>query len=304
MLFLELLRKLDAGLPVPISQYKYVGLGGPYLEDFTALHGAFEMRRMTSLEVKEHVFSRQRINQPHSQVRLTLDSTTDYVEHHRKGPGPQLVWFDYEWQDWRNQIAESCDLLRQLPLFSIFKISLSGKTDWLVESTNDPLPLRAQKLQDLFPDSGPFEENQITREHICDTLYQICHRAIADAVPDSHARSVRTLAAYWYDDGTPMLTITLLIAPITDIEALIDDCNLRKWPFADIEWSGAKNIAVPHLSVREKLAIDRLLPRANTRTVLKKLKVRFDEEYWKSYRTLSNYIRFHRHVPAFMRVSI
>jgi hypothetical protein len=50
LLFIELLRRLDRALSRPIAQYKYVGLGGPYLEDFNLLHATFGNNEMTSLE--------------------------------------------------------------------------------------------------------------------------------------------------------------------------------------------------------------------------------------------------------------
>src|SRR5256885_1563207 len=96
LLFLELLRKLEGNLRVSVGKYQYVGLGGPYLEDFGAIHGAFGSRSMTCLEIKKHVYSRQRINQPHSQITLTLDSTSDFVKNYKTGKKPPLVWFDYE----------------------------------------------------------------------------------------------------------------------------------------------------------------------------------------------------------------
>src|SRR5258706_16377823 len=80
LLFLELLRKLDGSLPRRIRLYEYVSLGGPYLEDFALVHAAFKNRHMTSLEVNEHVRTRQVVNLPYSCIDLTIDSTTDFVD--------------------------------------------------------------------------------------------------------------------------------------------------------------------------------------------------------------------------------
>lgn len=305
LLFLELLRKLDGKLPTPVMNYEYVGMGGPYLEDFAAIHGMFGNLRMTSLEIHKHVRTRQAINRPNSRVYLTPYSTADFVASYKPRRWPLLGWFDYEWPDWMKQISESCDLLRQLPELSIFKITLSGRTDWLDEgAARDPMVFRAEKLSAMFADYGTFAADRVNRDSICDTLYSIFRRAVADAVPDTSQRRARSLASYRYDDGTPILTVTLILGPPDKLNRVISGAKLEDWPFADLNWGGAKQLAVPNLSIREKLAVDSMLPDAATKTVLSKLKLRLSGDYGECVRAMENYVQLYRHVPAFVRVTI
>ncbi len=305
LLFLELLRKLDARLPGGIGKYHYIGLGGPYLEDFNLIGGTFKSKRMVSLEVKKNVQTRQAINQAYCRIELTLNSTTHFVENYTKGRVPLIVWFDYEWPDWKTQIAESCDLLQKLPPMSIFKITLSGKTDWLgVDDPADPLVGRAKKLTEMFGDYGEYTPAQMNADNICDTLYRILRRAVADAVPDTTDQCVRSLASYRYNDGTPILTVAMIIGPIAQVENVIGQAELPDWPFSDLYWHGPKEIAVPHLSVRERLTVDRLLPDASARTVIRKLKLRLGENYQESLKAVDNYVQFYQHVPQFLRVTV
>ena len=299
LLFLELLRKLDG--TIPVAKCRYVSLGGPYLEDFSLIHGAFGNRDMVSLEVREHVRSRQRINQPHSQIELTLDSTNDFVEGYQTGRKPLIVWFDYEWPDWKQQISESCELIQKLPQMSIFKITLSGKTGSLGGDPKDPLQERARKFTEMFSDYGSFTAGDMNKTSICDTLYKVLHKAVAEAVPDSAKRAVRTLASYHYDDGTPILTVTMIIGPIAKIEQIAD--KLKTWPFADINWNKPQQIAIPSLSLREKLAVDRLLPNASAKKVVRQLKFQLTEKLSDSVKVMENYIQFYGHVPQFLRVT-
>jgi hypothetical protein len=304
LLFLELLRKLDGKLPETIASYKYVSLGGPYLEDFLLVHAAFGNRRMVSLETKQHVRTRQVINLPYSRIALTLDSTREFVDKYKTGNTPLIAWFDYEWQSWKDQLSESCDLLQKLPLFSIFKLTLTGKTDWLGGGGSDPLRGRADALSAMFADYGPFEPSQLNQASICTTLYGICRRAIAEAVPDTHQRAVRTLAAYEYNDGTPVLTITMTVGPLEDIRRLAVDADLSDWPYAVLNWRAPKNIAVPHLGLRERLAIDKFMPDADARTIVRRLKLRLTDNYADSVRAIKNYKEFYQYVPQFLRVSL
>ncbi|MCE0497844.1 MAG: hypothetical protein LV481_07865 [Methylacidiphilales bacterium] len=300
VLFLELLRKLNGNIPV--GKCKYVSLGGPYLEDFSLIHGAFGNRDMVSLEIKEHVRSRQRINRPHSQIVLTLDSTSDFVEKYQTDRKPLIVWFDYERPDWKSQISESCELLQKFPQMGIFKVTLSGKTDWLQGNPEDPLPERAIKVTKMFGDYGNFTAGDINDDSICDTLYKILHAAVAAAVPDTAKRMVRTLASYQYNDGTPILTVTMIVGPSAKIKQI--ENKLKKWPFANLNWDKPQRIAIPSLSLREKLAVDQLLPNASATKIVKKLKLQLVEKYMDSVNIMKNYIQFYRHVPQFLRVTL
>src|SRR5690349_13178826 len=157
LLFVELLRKLDRNLSKSVGKYRYVSLGGPYLEDFALIHSTFGNQAMTSLEIREEVRTRQQINQPHSRIELTLDSTTDFVSKYQPARTPLIVWFDYEYADWKQQLVESCSLLQKLPPMSLFKITLPCSTRWLAgDDQKDPLSAKAEKLSSVFSDYGPF----------------------------------------------------------------------------------------------------------------------------------------------------
>lgn len=299
LLFIELLRRLDRELPKHVEDYTYVGLGGPYLEDFNTIYAAFGNQRMISLELKEHVLSRQKLNQPYSRLKLTLSSTREFVDEFQSQRDPLIVWFDYEQADWKNQLIECCDLLPKLPSMSIFKVTLPGSTKWLGSDLDNVA--RAEKLSEIFADYGPFTATDISPTNIYNILYGICRRAIAEGAPDTRQRSVRSLASYSYNDGTPILTVTMIIGPIDTIEAVIQ--SLSTWVFADVNWQGPKEIAVPPLSLREKLAVDCLLP-ASGRTVINKLKLRFSEDYRESIAAMDNYVRLYRHVPHFVRITL
>jgi hypothetical protein len=305
LLFIELLRRIDSSLPRPIEKYKYVGMGGPFLEDFNLIHSSFATKHMTSLELDKHTRNRQDLNLPASCITLTLDSTTDFKDNYIPGRTPLLVWFDYSKPDWKSQLAECCELLQKLPAMSIFKITLTGSTAWLGGGGGgDPLDKRAAKLNELFGDYGPFEGVDLSKKNIGKTLFTLCHRVIADAVPDSHSRAVRTLAAYRYDDGTPILTLTMLVGPLQAVEDVIQKSRLDDWPFANVNWAESKEISVPQLSIREKLSIDRLLPKASPRTVVNKLRLRLADNYDDSIDAINRYIEFSRHVPQFLRVAL
>lgn len=299
LLFVEALRLASRTLPSRISRYTYVGMGGPYLEDFNLLHLAFGITDMISLEIKSDILTRQILNQPHSCVTLTKNSTRDFIEQMQPRLKPYVIWFDYESPNWKEQLEEVCDLLRQLPSMSILKITLPGRINWIGGKDNKE---GAERLSAMFADYGPFDEAQVTKKSISATMYSVCRKAIADAVPDTRQKCVRSLASYFYDDGTPILTIAMIVGPLDKVDCVSKE--LSSWPFADINWRGPKEIAVPSLSLREKLVVDSLLPNASARTIINKLKLRFGRDYQGSVSALTNYVELYRHVPQFVRVTL
>lgn len=299
LLFLELLHRLDRVLAdTSISDYIYVGLGGPYLEDFNLIHATFGNRRMISLELQKDVLTRQVINRPCSQVSLTNLSTRDYIDDLRLGRTPSIVWLDYSSPRWIEQFAECFDLIPKLAPMSIFKVTLTGKTRQL-GATNTQ---RAERLSEMFGDYGPFQSGDVKPERICSTLFRIFRRALSDAAPDAHSRAVRSLTAYEYHDGTPVLTMTMIVGPIAKVETVTG--VVGRWPFSAINWKEPRLIDVPPLSLREKLAVDRLLPDAHPRTVINKLNLRFADKYEDSIAAMSNYVELYRFVPHFVRMAI
>lgn len=301
LLFIELLRKLDGSLGKNVEKYRYVSLGGPFLEDFGLMHSAFGIRDMLSLETERHVLSRQNLNTPYSKITLTLDSTTDFVRKFDAGKKSHIVWFDYEEPSWKQQIAESCTMLAALPPMSIFKITLSGKA----ESLGGTLEEKAAELNTMFEDYGPFTSAMMNKETICSTLFKIFRRAVAAAIPDSSMRCLRSLASYEYNDHRiPILTITILIGPDAQLRETIGKSRLKEWPFSGLSWHDPIKIAVPDLSLRERLAVNRLLPDASARTLLRKLKLELSKEKEQSLESMKQYCDFYRQIPQFLRFTI
>jgi len=293
-LFVELLHLLDNRLGTRIRDHTYVGLGGPYLEDFHLIHALFGTSNMISLEIDGSVVTRQRINCPNSAVTLTSRSTTDFVETFVFNENPLIVWFDYTTAAWAEQISECCKLLQKLPALSLFKVTLSGAGD---------KKAALEKLRTNFASFGQFDETDVYRDNIYKTLYSLLRQAIAQAIPDSEELCVRSLASYNYDEGTPILTVTMIVGPLDTIESIVNEA-LAAWRFADINWKGPKQIGVPNFGIRERLAIDQLLPASNAQEILDQLKLQLAPTHPESLRQMESYLEFYRQVPQFLRVSL
>jgi hypothetical protein len=300
-LFVDLLKYIGPSLPVPLANYPYVGLGGPYLADFALLQDELGFAQMQSLETDSHVHKRQKFNIPHCRIAASRKSTGDFADAFvpRK---PTIVWFDYSKAEWDVQIAESCDLMAKLPSLSIFKITLA-----CVASRSGPLGRgtreeRAHKLHELFEDYGPFEEEDITRNNLPKTLYGVLQKVVAYRFADNPHHAIKTLASFVYDDGTPILTVSLAVGEADHIDALIRKSQLHKWDFADLDWSGPKLINVPVLTLRERLAIDRLLPDTTPEAIFAEVKVALSAAKRENILALAQYAKYRKYAPLFVDI--
>ena len=98
-----------------------------------------------------------------------------------------------------------------------------------------------------------------------------------------------------------MLTISVIVGPSAGITNVIKLANLAYWPFARLAWRKPLDINVPNFSVRERLAVDRLLPDRSATKIHKVLKLRFAADIAESRSVLAHYIRFARHAPQFVK---
>lgn len=302
-LFGDLLRRIVPHLGIAPDKYTYVGMGGPYLEDFVSVQAVMGCKKMTSLEKFPHVVRRQRFNMPHCRVDLKNRLTGWWVKRYRAGDVPMLVWLDYSTTDWKEQIGECVDLIPKLPAMSILKITLVCKASDLGNPAKDPLARRLEKLRSHF--AGEFTEDDVRSENFHLTMKRIFTRAVAPVLGDSKDMTMRPLAAYCYSDGTPILTVTCLVGPANRLNLVIKRSRLASWGFATLDWNQAPvMVNIPDLGIRERLAIDRLLPDATPSQIIKRLKLSLAKDAAESEKIVESYSRFARHTPFFVKVAV
>ena len=91
-LFLALLGRLAAALR--IESYQYVGLGGPFLDDFRLIHGRLGIQEMVCVESEEDVHQRQLFNRPVDCITCVHDTLENFIDS-TDFEQPVLIWFDY-----------------------------------------------------------------------------------------------------------------------------------------------------------------------------------------------------------------
>ena len=302
-LFADLLRRVAPHLGISPDKYAYVGMGGPYLEDFVSVQSVMGCRQMTSLEKFPHVIQRQRFNRPHCRIKLRNKMSGSWVAKFQAGNSPLVVWLDYSTTEWKEQIGECVDLISKLPSMSIFKATLACRVSVLGDTAKDSLPQRLEKLRSMF--AGEFTEDDVRKDNFPLTMKRVFTRAVSSVLGDSSHMALRPLAMYCYNDGTPILTITCLVGPPDRIRQVIRRSRLASWGFATLDWTDDPLVVdIPDLGIRERLAIDRFLPDATPRQIIKRLKLALAESPDDSARIVEGYARFARHTPFFVKMAV
>ncbi|UVF22799.1 hypothetical protein HPT29_027665 (plasmid) [Microvirga terrae] len=270
-LFLSLLMRLAPALS--LENYQYVGLGGPFLEDFRLVHARLGLARMTCVEAEEQVHKRQQFNRPVASIECFHKTLEEYLDGH-EFEVPAIIWFDYtEPKGITTQIERFVRTVGEVPLGSVLRVTLNanpsslGKPDpseLSVEIDGEQSSDRAvkptiqewrlarfkERLGALFP-SGLTAEGMSLKTYGPSLL-----RALKLAV-EKEMLSFRDRQVVWglcthYADGQAMVTAALVVCATSDtsIERLV-----KEWEFYSIPDSPHR-LDLPALSTLERLTLE------------------------------------------------
>lgn len=113
-----------------ISEYRYIGFGGPFLEDFKVIHHELKIKDMISIENNKNVMNRQKFNKPLSCIRIPDDikSSSEFLLEHSFDK-KTILWLDYvSFRELPQQIQDIRMSLNKMGNGDILKITLNGNS--------------------------------------------------------------------------------------------------------------------------------------------------------------------------------
>lgn len=270
-LFLSLLMRLAPKLA--LENYHYVGLGGPFLEDFRLIHGRLGIEKMTCIETEEQVHKRQLFNRPIGSIDCVHKSLEDYLDE-TDFDSPAIIWFDYtEPKGITSQIERFSRTIGTVPIGSVLRVTLNANPESLgkpdlkdisVEVEGDVSVDRAQKptihewrlarfkerLGSLFP-SG-LTAGGMTHKNYGKSLLQVLKLAVEKEVLSFRDRRIVWALATHYADGQAMVTAALVVCQNGDktIEELV-----KGWEF-HATTDTPHRVDLPALSTLERLTME------------------------------------------------
>jgi hypothetical protein len=309
-LFLGMLSRLAASLK--LEGYRYIGLGGPFLEDFRLIHARLGIKSMVCIEMEEAVHLRQKFNTPINCIEFahsTLEEYLDSTEFDR----PVILWFDYtEPGSITDQIERFSTTIGQVPVGSILRITVNANPTTL--GTPKPEETGAQignfanvgqkltvpqwrlerfreRLGALFP--SDLTSEGMTFKNYGKAVLRAIYLAVQREMLSQKDRKVVWSLATHYADGQPMATATLLICSNDDktTEELV-----KEWEYFS-EPGSPLLLDMPGLSTLERLTMEACEdPRARLGFDLPKTEM--GEDPFLSFR------KFYRVFPHFSRVEL
>lgn len=256
-LFLSLLMRLAPRLV--LEKYHYVGLGGPFLEDFRLIHGRVGIAKMTCIETEEQVHKRQLFNRPIASIECVHKSLEDYLDETNLDL-PAIIWFDYtEPKGITSQIERFARTIGTVPIGSVLRITLNANPSSLgrpdgnlseVELMEWRLQAFQRRLGALFP-NGLIADG-MKQENFGKSLLHALKLAVEKEVLSFRDRRIVWALATHYADGQAMVTAALVVCKNDDKS--IDEL-VQAWEF-HATTDAPHRVDLPALSTLERLTME------------------------------------------------
>lgn len=306
-LFIDLLSRI--GRYFNISDFQYIGFGGPFLEDFKHLHSSLRISNMISLEMNGNVFSRQQFNKPASCITLRKESSTDFLNSYDFDDADNLiVWFDYATTDIGEQLTELQQLVEKLSHGDIFKVTVNASPTYLghADAGREMLALRAETARTRLGDYAPahITPDEVNTRNYPTLLLKALINAAKHGLAGDSSLVLEPLASFAYTDGQQMLTFCGVLLNADERNLFFEQTRLRSWPFYSDCTNEPKSISVPVLSLKERVHVESMLPGANADEIIAELAYYVGKDLKTAQAEMSNFISFYRMFPWYSRVVI
>ncbi len=270
-LFLSLLMRLTPSLS--LENYQYVGLGGPFLEDFRLVHARLGLKRMACVETEQEVHKRQLFNRPIASIECVHATLEDYLDGH-DFEAPAIIWFDYtEPKGITTQIERFARTIGTVPLGSVLRVTLNANPESLGKPNANEVSVEIddvassdrkerptvqewrlarfkERVGQLFP-SG-LSADGMTQKRFGFSVLRVLKLAVEKEALNFRDRRIVWALATHYKDGQAMVTAALVVcaADNTAIEELV-----KGWEFYSTSDSPHR-LDLPALSTLERLTME------------------------------------------------
>lgn len=305
-LFMDLLARV--GRFRNISDYRYIGFGGPFLEDFKSIHASLRLTKMLSIESDENVGRRQEFNKPLSCVEITRQTSAEFVAEFDFYEDC-IVWLDYtEPSKVGEQLAELEALVAKLQSGSVFKITLNAAAAALGNAPpgRDLQEFRGERAARLLGDYGPavISTEEVTSKYYPRLLLKAIEAAAKRGVTGRNGYIVLPLTCFSYSDGQTMLAVSGIVLRKTEEPNFRRDTRLDHWDFTAVDWKDLKEISVPAMSIKERIFVESMLPSSDGEEIGDAMGFHFASNEDESNRLLSNFAKYYRMYPWYSKVAV
>ncbi|WP_395453709.1 O-methyltransferase [Acidovorax delafieldii] len=325
ILFIELLHRINR--VSNISDYSYVGFGGPYMEDFKQVHLALGIKKMVCLEMDPAVMQRQIFNYRSRHLQYVNASSTEYLKNFDPRGG-HILWLDYAIPSQLGQqlmdIRKAIGVLKPL---DILKVTLNANPTCIsyerpdtVKKSEEIKIMQEGRLKTFEEMTSPYAPNNLSKKDIegntyYKTLFSTFRNCIS-SVPLSADQYFQILSAFHYkDDGHRMLTITGVILHKSEFRSFLKKTRIGHWRYHNLSQFDPIEINLPNLTAMERQRLDECMPldtspvskyteRRVAKTLEKALGFSIVRSKKENEALFYNYAKYYRISPLFSRISL
>jgi hypothetical protein len=319
--FLELLRTLE--LLFPLREHTYIGLGGPFVEDFRLFSLHFPLMKLICVEKDGETYKRQKFHLCSRNMECVHSSLEDFIATRFPSEKPVVAWADYTDMN-RKCLSEVADIARKAAPGSVLRVTVRAESEvpgrlWLPRNSRYPPrvpPKREADFRriknsysaDMAVDGIAFPPDWFLWSEFSPERFPLMLSRMIRAVAKGACTNQKTflpLHKVKYSDGTIMLSTTGLICLDEDFDRFarhfVDYC-----PFCTSDSDRVDEIDVPSLTTKERLHLEEILPTADVtgEACIGRLGylVEGDETESQSKRKMEQFERYYRLYPHFGRI--
>ena len=287
----------------PWPDYRYIGFGAVWFVDFILAHKTLAISDMISIERDAGVATRAEFNRPYACVSVRHGDSSLVLDEMDLEAKPALAWLDYDGPPDGTVLEDLALLCSRAPVGSVVLVTVNAHPgsvprhdDEGNEYQNFLERMRAW-AGDLVPLVLPAKADQPSGypKFLASLLISHLHREVRTAGREDESMVV--LFNIRYQDGAPMVTVGGVIVD-QDTEETVGRLLSDSPHEAQFPEDSQVVIKVPPLTLKEKAALDRLLPQEGAATIdaFGSLDLGLRPSQMEAYR------RFYRHYPTFGEV--
>ena len=313
-IFLEMLHAFES--KSSLSRYTYIGLGGPFLEDFRLIAQAFPKMKMISIEEDEEIYKRQKFHQCARNIKLINSTLEDFLSSEFPTDHPTISWVDYTSFE-KASLLEISTIARTTVPLSMLRVTVRAASPLYKEMKLQfmrPEQMPAVKaaefkqfvkkyrqrfnVQDVAYDDSLFTWNNFTEQNYPKLISNLLFSVITAAC--SSPKTYLPLHSVMYSDGTIMLSTTGLICLEEDKQKLTEHFKAR-CDFFSSDYNNVEMIDVPMLTTKERLHLEGEIPASdpNGATVISRLGYFVEENEIVNRHKIKQYEKYNRYYPYF-----
>lgn len=313
-IFLEILSHINRW--TGLTDYLYASMGGKYLEDLKAVYSTLGIKNLLSIECDRVTYERQMFNRPFSFLDCRKTTTGEFIAQLDKVLDDKkakncIVWLDYaSAKNRQSQLQEVETIASKLAKNDILKITLNASRRTLGAEKEDNeseddfqkrlLERAKAKLGTYFPGHIP-NHSKMTDSGFAEIISHASKTAILKGLAGSQNLFFLPLGQFRYNDGFHwMYTLTGIFLERNEEDAFRERSGIEASDFVSTDWQKVTEIALPDLSLRERMEIDMNI-HLRPDEIHAKLTFGFDSDPDRSVETLKRYISHYKRYPNFVR---